>query len=120
MEVDPHTALTSNSSDTETTISEEFDTPTAISYKVCIFAMTGKCYADDCAVCDFKSYDHGYYVNVVGADSKFGVSAPENLYQRVVLSPKAKRSDSDSCDYIVKWTDTAFSDKNGVNWNQCH
>lgn|GEM_PF-6131185 len=116
----PHTAVTTNSFDTDTMITEEFDTPTAISYKVCIFAMTGKCYADNAAICDFKSYDHGYYINIVGADSQYGISAPENLYQRVIESPKSRRKDSACGAPVVKWTDTDFVNNDGVNWGSSY
>ncbi|MBO7336726.1 MAG: hypothetical protein J6U42_07315 [Lachnospiraceae bacterium] len=103
---------------TTATLTEDYDMPMAVRYKVAVFSMTGGVYADDVSTSDFKSYDHGCYVNIFGTDSADkGLSAGENLYQRALVNPNNGRQDS-SYGTVQKWTDskTQAWTTEGVDW----
>ncbi len=104
--------------------------PVAISYKVCIFAMTGNVYADNAKIVDFgdrkgfREYNQGYYTNILGGyklsgndkykdDPKYGLSAAENLNYRVKTT-----SQDNTVGLVKKWTTmTGYGDSKGCDWN---
>lgn len=107
---------------TNSTANVKYDTPVQISYKVAIFSITGQVYADSGYIANFSTagYEHGYYLNVLGGNSKSGVSANENLQIRAIENYKTSTKDTANGTVHRYWKNNGGSQYNttnqGVNW----
>lgn len=67
-EVPPYSIGTEVTTTSVSTVSQEYDCPIAVRYKVMLFALDGKYYDDGVGVCDFVDYTHDTFVAAVGYD----------------------------------------------------
>lgn len=67
-EVPPYSIGTEVSTTSVSTVSQEYDCPIAVRYKVMIFALDGEYYDDGAAIDDFVDYPHDTFVAAIGYD----------------------------------------------------
>lgn len=107
LSLEPQTAVQMTTGKTSTTMSEEYDTPVMISYKVALFSITGDVYADNGVhgggSYSTAGYKHGFYLNTFGADDAMGISAAENLYTRAITNQQTGRKDDASGGIIHRY-----------------
>ncbi len=125
--MEPQTAVMLTTSRSNTTMSEDYDTPVMLSYKVALFTITGDVYADNGVTgggsYSTAGYKHGFYYNVIGgSDDETGISANENLHFRVVDNQETKRNDAKSGAVVHRYyKNNGGSDYNtfnvGTNWH---
>lgn len=119
--MEPQTAAVLKTDKTKVTMSEDYDTPVMVSYKVAIFSLTGDVYADNGisggGSYSTAGYKHGFYYNVIGGDSDAtGISANENLYLRAIDNKTTKRKDASSGAVIHRYyKNNGGSDYNTLN-----
>ncbi len=123
--MDPQTYLSVQQGKKDQTLQSDYDTPVQVSYKVAIFAMSGQVYADGAGIphkFNTATYEQGNYLNIIGADSSFGVSANENLHLRAIENKTTGRDDAASGGVIHRyWINHGGSSYNttnvGTKWN---
>ena len=116
--LEPQTAAVLKTDKTHITMSEDYDTPVMLSYKVAVFSITGDVYADNGASgggsYSTLGYKHGFYYNEIGGNTEeTGYSANENLYLRAVDNKETKRKDASSGAVIHRY----YKNNGGSNYN---
>ncbi len=84
--VPAHTTMTGQQTTAKTKLTQTYDCPVGISYKVAIFSMCGTCYDDNAATQSFSTagYEQRSFVTHFGASDQV-TDAVESLYQRATL-----------------------------------
>ena len=119
--LEPQTSIMLTTEKTTATLTEEYDTPMMVSFKVAVFSITGDVYADNALTCYYTTagYEHGFYYNEFGNKSK-GISANENLEFRAFENTNTEDS---ACATIHKyWKRNGGSKYNrtdeGTDWKK--
>lgn len=117
--VPAHTTLVSEQSLGTIKLTDTYDCPVGISFKVAIFSMCGTCYDDNAATQSFSTagYEQRSFVTLFG-DSATGADAVESLYQRASVEGHYTDTNYDKSFSYTKGTDDDGDVWcTGLNWN---